>query len=46
VSFFAERGVPATNYGPGDPTLAHTAAERVDRADIESVYGVLRSLLT
>jgi succinyl-diaminopimelate desuccinylase len=46
VSFFAEHGVPATNYGPGDPTLAHTAEERVDRADIECAHAVLRGLLT
>jgi succinyl-diaminopimelate desuccinylase len=46
VSFFAEQGVPATNYGPGDPTLAHTPDERVDRADIETAHAVLRSLLT
>jgi succinyl-diaminopimelate desuccinylase len=46
VSFFAAHGVPATNYGPGDPTLAHTADERVGRAEIEQAYRVLRSLLT
>jgi succinyl-diaminopimelate desuccinylase len=46
VSFFASRGVPATNFGPGNPTLAHTAGEYVDRAELEGVSDVLRGLLT
>lgn len=45
VSWFASHGVPAANYGPGDPALAHTAAEWVDRADLEATYRVLRELL-
>jgi succinyl-diaminopimelate desuccinylase len=37
--------VPATNYGPGDPNLAHTADERVTRADLEEVHTVLKGLV-
>lgn len=45
VARFAEHGVPATNFGPGDALIAHTAEERVDRAPIDRCYGVLRDLL-
>ena len=38
VAFFAGRGVPAANFGPGDSEVAHTAGEWVDRAQIESVH--------
>ncbi len=46
VAFFAERGIPAANYGPGDPTLAHTAQERVDGSAVESYRRTLEHLLT
>ena len=34
------------NPGPGDPNVAHTAGERVDRAELDAVAAGLRSLLT
>jgi len=45
VARFASRGVPAANFGPGDPKLAHHADERVERAELERAYSVLRSLV-
>ncbi len=46
AAFFSARGVPASNFGPGDPLLAHAAAERVDRSDLNAVYDSLKALLT
>ena len=34
VARFAELGMPAVNYGPGDPELAHSPDEHVDLAEI------------
>ena len=45
VSFFTSRGLAATNFGPGDPTLAHTRDEWVSRGDLERAYRVLTELL-
>ncbi|HUZ44311.1 MAG TPA: succinyl-diaminopimelate desuccinylase [Acidimicrobiales bacterium] len=46
VSFFSSLGLAATNFGPGDPTLAHTRDEWVSRADLEKAYLTLAQLLT
>lgn len=45
VSRFAGRGVPALNFGPGDPELAHSRGERVAISRIVAAAGVLRRWL-
>jgi succinyl-diaminopimelate desuccinylase len=45
VARFASRGVPAVNFGPGDPDVAHTAGEHVTREAIEGCYAALSRFL-
>jgi succinyl-diaminopimelate desuccinylase len=42
VARFSTLGVPAVNFGPGDPHLAHKQEEFVPSAHIESVEAKLR----
>jgi succinyl-diaminopimelate desuccinylase len=45
VARFTEHGIPALNFGPGDPQLAHTAQEHIERADVEGCFRVLAHFL-
>ncbi|MDQ3760370.1 MAG: succinyl-diaminopimelate desuccinylase [Actinomycetota bacterium] len=46
VSRFAALGIPALNFGPGDPNLAHTREEHVRTDQITACTEVLRRYLT
>ena len=46
VARFAALGIPAVNYGPGDPNLAHRTDERVSIAQIIASTDMLRGYLT
>jgi succinyl-diaminopimelate desuccinylase len=46
VARFAAAGIPAINFGPGDPNLAHHPGEVVKIKQIEDVYSSLKSWLT
>ncbi len=45
AAFFAERGVPAANFGPGDPLLAHAPDEQVTAAELAATYRALVAVL-
>lgn len=45
VARFSAHGVPAVNFGPGDPEVSHTAGEHVTRASVEGCYMALAAFL-
>lgn len=45
VSRFAALGIPAVNYGPGDPNLAHRRDEQVPTVQITDAVDMLRRYL-
>ncbi len=46
VARFSALGIPALNYGPGDPNLAHTREEHCDVRQITTAAALLRGYLT
>jgi len=46
VARFAGLGIPAVNFGPGDPLLAHADDERCPVAHLSACYAGLRAWLT
>src|SRR5690606_34632937 len=46
VARFAELGIPAVNFGPGDPLLAHADDEHLVVSQITTCHEALRTWLT
>jgi succinyl-diaminopimelate desuccinylase len=45
VARFSEMGIPAVNYGPGDPNKAHADDENVPASQIYACEAGLRNFL-
>ncbi len=46
VAQFSEVGIPAINFGPGDPIYAHRRDERVSIRALEACFELLRAFMT
>jgi succinyl-diaminopimelate desuccinylase len=46
VARFGEWGIPAVNFGPGDPSLAHSDDEAVSLAEVRAVHQGLHAWLS
>ncbi len=46
VARFAELGIPACNYGPGDPSVSHTQGEFVTATSLERCFQALKLFLS
>lgn len=45
VARLSGRGIPAVNYGPGDPAVAHQQGEFVELSNVDRAFEVLRGFL-
>ena len=45
VAFFGEQGIPAANFGPGNPLLAHAPNEQISAPSLHHNYETLAAVL-